>query len=130
MGSHGSRFRLTVEGKISANPFQFAINVKEGSNTLFHMNPRWSEGRTVFNICHSSRGWGQPEYAFFSSLTPKANFRVEIVYQGGRFEVVVNDEPAVYFQEKLAMARTEKEITVEKVDQKDLALRSVQLVEF
>lgn len=43
---------------------------------------------------------------------------------------MVNDEPAVYFQEKLAMARTEKEITVEKVDQKDLALRSVQLVEF
>lgn len=68
---------------------RFAINVKEGSNTLFHMNPRWSEGRTVFNICHSSRGWGQPEYAFFSSLTPKANFRVEIVYQGGRFEVTI-----------------------------------------
>jgi hypothetical protein len=65
---------------------RFVINILANGKHLFHMNPRWSEGRTVFNTC-GYEGWGQPEYAFFKSLTPNTNFNITITNANGVFTV-------------------------------------------
>lgn len=66
--------------------FRFAININCNGQHLFHWNPRWSEGKTVMNTM-DHRGWGQPEYAYYASLTPNSRFTVKIRYANGQFQV-------------------------------------------
>jgi len=68
---------------------RFAIDILESENLVFHMNPRLSQNRTVFNAFHERRGWGQEEYRFFESLVPEDEFEISIVYCKDRFTVIV-----------------------------------------
>lgn len=75
--------------RLKVNPFlysRFAITIKLKNKIVLFINPRWDEGRTVFNSM-DERGWHDEESNFFSTLYPECEFTIKILFSENGYEV-------------------------------------------